>query len=569
MTDTQIEASSSSTQLPPRGRLEKWAAIAALLLTVLSYSNIQRFPFVDPDEFDYITAAREMVEHHDWITPHFNGEARLVKPILFYWILGAAFKVFGVHIAVARLCSAAASGVAIFMIWMAARYLLGARAALIAAVIAAGHLTVVQLSRAASVDTSLWAFTSIATYAFIRIGLPDENRPAPPWMGYLFFVATALGVLVKGPVGLVWCLIPMLWLIFRRDWATLKRFPWIIGTIVALVLIVPWAVVFYHRNAQQLSLLLFNRQSHESYFQFSALIHSVSGALKIFGQLFPSVLPWIPFMVAAALAGKNGRFNSRRPCLGFLVFWLAAVMIVLTLADRKSTRYMLTPIAPTAMLIAGWLDAAYDNPKIAWTLSAAAITYGVSMAILIVPLLLLIFCNPHDDTRWLWAHVGVLLIASDFLLRHWRNPQVHRILPSIVLGVISVNTYLGGWSIPPLAGKTWMSLAPTVTASLAPDQPLITASGLSPRNLVYLSRRRIVEVRTFDQLLQALPTAQAVLVRQTDWDKVPADLKAPFYIADQCVVQKNPPVFSLDLSDNREPALLVVHRSASTRNDGS
>src|SRR5208282_3795820 len=116
-----MTVSDQESSLPPRSRLDRWAAIIALLLTLFSYSNIQRFPFVDPDEFDYITAARQMVVQGDWITPHFNGEARLVKPILFYWILIIAFKIFGIHIAVARLCSAAASAAAVIMIWLTGR----------------------------------------------------------------------------------------------------------------------------------------------------------------------------------------------------------------------------------------------------------------------------------------------------------------------------------------------------------------------------------------------------------------------------------------------------------------
>lgn len=566
MTASETETSpQTAISNPPRGAMEKWAAIAALLLAIFSYSNIQRFPFVDPDEFDYITAAREMVEQHDWITPHFNGEARLVKPILFYWILGFAFKIFGIHIAIARLCSAAASAVAILMIWLSGRQLLGNRPALIAAVIAAGHLTVVQLSRAASVDTSLWAFTSIALYAFIRIALPIESeKPAPAWMGYLYFAATALGVLTKGPVGLVWCLIPMLWLIIRRDWPTLRRFPWLYGSTGAIVLIAAWAIPFIHSNAQQFRDTLLNPASHESYAQFSGRIRSIGDAMRIFQQLIPSILPWIPLMAAAALAGRNSGFTSRRPCVRFLVFWLAAVLIILTLAHRKSTRYMLTPIGPTALLLAGWLDAAYDNPKIRAPLSAAALTVGITTALLMVPLLLLIFCSPHDDTRWLWAHVAVLLIATEILLRYWRRPLMHRLLPSLILAVVSINVYFGGYSIPPLAGKTWMSLAANVQKSLAPDQPLITASGLSPRNLVYLSRRRIVEVRTFDQLLTTIPTSQAILVRKSDWDRVPTDLKAPFAVVETCVVQRNPPIFSLDLSANRETALLVARQSPPT-----
>jgi 4-amino-4-deoxy-L-arabinose transferase-like glycosyltransferase len=343
----------------------------------------------------------------------------------------------------------------------------------------------------------------------------------------------------------------------------------LIGSIIAVVLIVPWAIFFIYRNAQQFRDTLLNPNSHESYAQFSGPITSVGDALRIFQQLIPSILPWIPLMVAALLAGKNGGFVARRPCVKFLVFWLAAILIVLTLAHRKSTRYMLTPIAPTALLLAGWLDAAYDNPKIRGPLSAAALTYGIVTGLLVIPLLLLIFNSPHDDTRWLWAHVAVLLIGTDILLRHWRDPRIHRIMPGLILGLISVNVYLGDLSIPPLAGKTWMSLAGSVEASLAPDQPLITASGLSPRNLVYLSRRRIVEVRTYPQLLTVLPTAQAILVRESQWDLVPAELRTPFTIVDRCVVQRNPPIFSLDLEDNREAAVLVVRASSATRDSNA
>src|SRR5208282_3632914 len=155
------------------------------------------------------------------------------------------------------------------------------------------------------------------------------------------------------------------------------------------------------------------------------------------------------------------------------------------------------------------------------------------------------------------------------LLRYWRSPKIHRILPSLVLALISVNVYLGDWSIPPLAGKTAAALAGSIRDSLPPDQPLVTASGLSPRNLVYLSGRNIVEVRTFDVLLTKLPTAQACLVLQSDWDRVPAELKARFTVVDQCAVQRHPAIFSLDLADNRVTAILVVRKGVATTQPAS
>ncbi|HXE52101.1 MAG TPA: glycosyltransferase family 39 protein, partial [Tepidisphaeraceae bacterium] len=103
----------------------RWPYLLVLLLAILSFADIGHWPLHDPDEFNYITASREMVKTGDWVTPHFNGAPRLVKPILFYWIIAGAYKVFGVHVAVARLCSTAACAVGVLAVWLTARWLIG------------------------------------------------------------------------------------------------------------------------------------------------------------------------------------------------------------------------------------------------------------------------------------------------------------------------------------------------------------------------------------------------------------------------------------------------------------
>ena len=60
-------------------------------------------PLVDPDEGLHASIAQEMVEKGDWVTPRFQGEAFLDKPILFTWAQAVSLKLFGMNAAAVRL----------------------------------------------------------------------------------------------------------------------------------------------------------------------------------------------------------------------------------------------------------------------------------------------------------------------------------------------------------------------------------------------------------------------------------------------------------------------------------
>src|SRR3974390_2221478 len=57
------------------------------------------------DDVDAVQAqiARTMLETGDWVTARLDGVAYLEKSPLIYWLMGASFRVFGVHDWAARL----------------------------------------------------------------------------------------------------------------------------------------------------------------------------------------------------------------------------------------------------------------------------------------------------------------------------------------------------------------------------------------------------------------------------------------------------------------------------------
>ena len=76
----------------------------------------------DRDEPRNAACAREMLERGDWVVPTFNAELRVLKPVMKYWLMISAYKVFGVNEFAARFWSAV---FALATVW--ATYFIGRR----------------------------------------------------------------------------------------------------------------------------------------------------------------------------------------------------------------------------------------------------------------------------------------------------------------------------------------------------------------------------------------------------------------------------------------------------------
>src|SRR3954469_7236515 len=59
----------------------------------LFFYGLGSFGLIGADEPGYAQVAREMLDHHDWITPTLGGVAWLEKPPLYYWQAMASFAV--------------------------------------------------------------------------------------------------------------------------------------------------------------------------------------------------------------------------------------------------------------------------------------------------------------------------------------------------------------------------------------------------------------------------------------------------------------------------------------------
>ena len=72
--------------------------LALLLLSgLLFFLGLGDMGLTDQDEGRNAEAGREMFESGDRLTPTFNGELRVAKPVFIYWLMDQSYRLFGVN----------------------------------------------------------------------------------------------------------------------------------------------------------------------------------------------------------------------------------------------------------------------------------------------------------------------------------------------------------------------------------------------------------------------------------------------------------------------------------------
>ena len=177
----------------------------------------------DRDEPRNAGCTLEMMARGDWVVPMFNGELRTHKPVLLYWLMMPAYRVFRDPEFAARFWSAALGVGTVLMTYFIGRRLFNATAGLWAGIILSTTILFTLVARAATPE-SLFVFCLTAAKLTYVVGAfkpkdAEVERPVPteprgrPWGDGRYFVAwpfaaamyalMGLAVLAKGPAGLV------------------------------------------------------------------------------------------------------------------------------------------------------------------------------------------------------------------------------------------------------------------------------------------------------------------------------------------------------------------------------
>lgn len=314
-------------------------------------------PHTDPSESRYAEIARKMVETGDWITPQFDyGVPFWAKPPLSMWMSALGMELFGMNEFGSRIFIFVAALGLLAMVGKFAQRERNAETGWAAALLLFGMPLFYFCSAAVMTDLALVFGTTMAMIGF-RLALRDGSRS---W-GYGFFVALAVGLLAKGPLALVIAGMPIgLWTLLTGRWKDVwKRLPWISGTLLMLVIAVPWYVLAERKTPGFIDYFLVGE--HWKRFTIRGWegdkygkAHPIApGSIWVFWLM--ETFPWcLGFLVVPWRRWREFRqWATREDGRGlYLVLWMLCPLVFFTSARNIIATYPLPALPATALLLA-------------------------------------------------------------------------------------------------------------------------------------------------------------------------------------------------------------------------
>ncbi|MCK6553034.1 glycosyltransferase family 39 protein [Candidatus Binatia bacterium] len=343
--------------------IPRWLIILFAIVIGATYlGTIGRYSLSDPDEARYAEIPREMNESGDYVTPRLNYFKYFEKPPLFYWLTAASFRLLGRSDFVARLWPVLFAFLGIAVAGVVGRLIYGPRVGALSAAILAASPYYFGIGQFLTLDMPLSGLMNLALGAFwLAYALPQRRRE---WL-VAFYVATALAVLVKGPVaavlngGTV-----VLFLLLRGEWRGLRWLVSPLGIAAFLVVSMPWFVLVSARNPefvhffvvkQHLARYLEPREHHQPLWFFVPI-------------LLGGMLPWT--LLAAYAPGPVWQALRRLAALRvsagtlYLVVWAAVTFGFFSASGSKLGTYILPMVCPAAVLLARFVRGLLDAGRV-------------------------------------------------------------------------------------------------------------------------------------------------------------------------------------------------------------
>jgi len=517
-------------------------AVAALVM----FANLGGARLWDRDEPRNAGCAAEMLTRHDWVTPVFNAELRTHKPVLLYWLIMSAYSLFGVNEFAARLWSAVLAVGTTGCTYAIGRRLFSPAAGVWAGVILGSTLMFDLAGRAATPDSALVFFSTLAMTIYVLAAFPVDGKAGtvetghdffPPWPYAAAMYATmGLAVLAKGPVGFVLptAVIGLFQLIMRlpnhpprvaspptappkvpprpnhwQRWASLARVadPWhflrtcwalrpFTAVAACLVVALPWYVWVGLRTEGQFLRGFF-------------LEHNVSRAVQSMeghqGSLlfYPAAIlvgffPWSIFAIPVGLdAWRHARENARlRPAYVFAASWVAVWVGLFSLAQTKLPNYV-TPCYPALAILTGcflerWLR---QLSHVGQNWLRASFGSAVLVGLILTGALPLLADRYLPGDEWLGA-IGLVPVAGGLMALVWaeRQNRQRASLCYAVSAVAFVTLLFGGVASRVDRHQQNHVLLESIAANSSEASPRVASLGLLEPTWIFYGGRPVIEL---------------------------------------------------------------------------
>ncbi|MHC4447527.1 MAG: ArnT family glycosyltransferase [Planctomycetota bacterium] len=360
------------------------AFVAYALLVGLALANDA---ISHQDESYYLAASRTMLDTGGYLVPEFEGDARIKKPILYYWLMLPAQVLLGHGFWSSRLLSLACGLGLLAVTWKVSAFFFEERSRRVAAVwMLASTDIVYRYAHYAVPEMTLTLMLTSAHWAFLSYDRAATQRA--PARRYLitFYGLMGLAFMTKGPVGIALPLLTAIaaYLVGRRPRAIPKLFS-IPGVLLLLAIICPWYVALVVRVGGEtvLSMMLS---------EVAPRVGLGLGSLAFF-YFVPLCLlyylPWTLFLIAAAVEwvqAKRVKAGLAELVQSFPFVWFATYFVFYSLfIVEKHQWYALQWAVPLVLMLAQMVNLRETVPArpSLWGAFASA---GAIVAVIVLPI---------------------------------------------------------------------------------------------------------------------------------------------------------------------------------------
>ncbi len=332
-------------------RIKSLVVCWVLLLSAVSSTwMLSRMTLRSHECFVSVTA-REMLTSGDWLWPTCNGQPRLNKTPLSYWLVASLAKITGdVDEVTARLPSS------VFAILSAAAILyfvsqwLSFRIAVFSTAVWATSLSYIRCSHSARPEMAL-AFFIILCFLSFYSAVSTQNRRRQVIYMLIFWISLGLGMLAKGPAPLPYVFIPLFfYVVINHKWKLVPKLLPIVGSIIFLAITLPWPLFIAHKMNWDLTLW-----KHEFFDRFFGSYEKGNQPIYYYLLImFKYITPWFAFLPMAIAAPFYRVWKKKQPIMKFLWLWFVLDFIFLTINAGKRQHYIL-PLMPAIAILIGIL----------------------------------------------------------------------------------------------------------------------------------------------------------------------------------------------------------------------
>jgi 4-amino-4-deoxy-L-arabinose transferase-like glycosyltransferase len=475
-----------------------------LVITVLAFAAVVSFwtlsdGALDNHECLVSVTAREMVQTGDWILPRFNGEIRLQKTPLCYWLVASVAKLTGkvdeFSTRLPSVCFAVLSAGAI--LYFATQWL-GIAIGVLSTAVWVSSLAYVRYSHDGRPEMAMCSLITISMLSFYSAMQTQSKRHRILYM-LVFWLSFALAMLAKGPAPLVMVLPPIFfYFAVFRQWKGIKDTLPIIGPILFLLIVLPWLIMVAAKVSGGWA--FWKREFIDRF------MGEYSTGHKPFWYYLPIIFlfaaPFSAFVPYAAVSPFYAVWERKRPLMWYLWLWFVVQIAIMTISGGKRQHYIL-PVFPALSILTGicLYDMIFElkafRPKqvkiffVGHVIAAAAGAAGF---------LYWIFAK-KQSLAWPAVHI-VMMLAVIVGLVAFLFSRKKKVSATILLfaGYCAILLVAYVYFINPLDYNTPSKIFSTRIGSIVPaDQELIACNYVSARTIQYAGRT-IPEIHNFAEV---------------------------------------------------------------------